>query len=107
MKTRYYKRERIVTGATVIIAAMAVVGYVGTSRQFTKTLQQSDKQFELMNRPFIKIWSPTVQVVNKNLLNGDLPSLRFYISIDLINRGRMPAYVKMVECIINLLTLLS
>jgi len=91
--------------ATVIIAIAAIASpwfiYRQGSRQFKETIDHGDEQFELVNRPFIELISPQISVIGKNLDRGDLPEIKFVVGLKFINHGKLPAYIKTVECVIE------
>jgi len=95
--------------AVIAIVAIAslIITYIQTNKHFDITLKETQKQFELANRPFIELVNPRFlcgkNSVDKNIyLNkGKYPEVAFKVYIALINHGHLPAYVKNIECIIE------
>ena len=85
--------------ATVVIAAFAIIGFIASSMQFRDTLENSNKQFELMNRPFIEITVLPIAMAGVALGRGALPEIAFTIESRFINHGKLPAFIKKVDCL--------
>ena len=87
--------------ATIVIAAFAVYGIIQANKHFTKTVELGSKQFELINRPFIELAEPRLSIFDKDLKRGNIPEMQIDITVKFINHGKVPAYIKNVECFIQ------
>lgn len=96
------KIKNVIHFAPVIIALTAVIGLLYSScYQFPTTIKNSDRQFELINRPFVEITAPVISIGGKALGRGGgiIPEIQFNIVIGFVNHGKLPAYIKQVDCI--------
>ncbi|MFH1799207.1 MAG: hypothetical protein ABH844_07730 [Candidatus Omnitrophota bacterium] len=89
-------REIIALVATIVIASGAIVGPVITSKQFSQTIEHSDSQFEVMNRPYVEIrmtrksFSVTPRFDNStHKFNGCDIKFKY----KLVNHGILPAKI--------------
>ena len=85
---------------TVTVCSFIFV-YFQTDRNFRQTTENSDRQFQLANRPYIQVIPKALAVVGPIERGGTIPEIEFNLSANVINHGHLPASVGKVEVVIQ------
>ncbi len=75
--------------------------YIQTDRNFRQTTKDSDRQFQLANRPYLQVIPRALAVVGPVERGGAIPEVEFNLSANVINHGHLPASVGKVEVVIQ------
>ena len=75
--------------------------YFQTDQNFRRTIENSDRQFQLVNRPYIQIIPKSLTIVGSADRGGVLPEIEFNLAVNMINHGHLPASVRNVEVVIQ------
>ncbi len=93
--------ERLKLFCEIIIAVIAVAGFIVSNYNFKKTLEDNNEKFEIVNRPIVQIANPSIKIIGKYLReDGILPEVKFRVDAELIVHDRIPAYIKNVDYVI-------
>lgn len=97
------KKLKIIASLIIAIAAVVVPIYtfITDNKKFEATINNSDRQFELVNRPYIELMLPKMVIIGNELERGEVPEIQFEVLVYALNQGRVPASVRKVECFIE------